>query len=109
MSAELGWGDQAEDISYIVRLVLFVDWLALGGYALVATAPVWLRAVVTVATPALGYVVWSTVLASVDLDYLPVLVAGVVMLVAGAIGLGRAGQRPSADPEPPTRGRRRQA
>ena len=106
VSAVLGWGEQAEDVSYLVGLVLFVVCLGLVGYSLVATAPVWLRAVVTIATPALGYVVWATVLESVELDYLPVLVAGVVILAVGGVGLGRAARRRSPDPEPPARGRR---
>ena len=99
VSAVLGWGDEPEDVSYLVGVALFVGWLALGGYSLVSTAPLWLRAVVTIATPALGYVVWATVLASASREYIPV-------VVAGGIGLGRAARRGPAEPEPPVRGRR---
>ena len=106
VSAVLGWGDEPEDVSYLVGVALFVVWLALGGYSLVSTAPLWLRAVVTIATPALGYVVWATVLASASREYIPVVVGGVLMVVAGGIGLGRAARRGPAEPEPPVRGRR---
>jgi hypothetical protein len=76
--------------------------LAAGGYALVATAPVWLRLIVMVATPALGYMIWITLRAAFTTDHVPVLVVGVGMVAAGLIGLGRA--RPA--PQAPVRGRR---
>jgi hypothetical protein len=98
----LGWGSDTPGGLYLVGLLLAVLALAALGYALVATAPVWLRAVVTVATPALGYMVWVTVRDAFAHDYLPVLVAGVLLLAAGGVGLARRGQAPPAV----TRGRR---
>ena len=106
VSAVLGWGAEPHEVSYLVGLGLLVVALAFSGSSLVATAPVWLRAVVSVATPALGYTIWLVVIDSVSTDYLPVLVAGVVLIVAGGIGLGRSGQTANEEPEPPLRGRR---
>jgi hypothetical protein len=106
VSAILGWGGEQEQTSYLVGLALVVVALAFGGYSLVATAPVWLRAVVSLATPALGYTVWLTVMDSVTPGYLPVLIGGVVLVVAGGIGLGRGAQRNDRPEPPPTRGRR---
>jgi hypothetical protein len=107
-SAVLGWGDEPEQFSYLAGLALMLLALAFGGYALVSTAPVWLRAVVAIATPALGYMIWLSVEA-LGTTYVLVVLAGVVLIVAGAIGLGRtAGAAPASggDPEPPVRGRR---
>jgi hypothetical protein len=107
-SAVLGWGDEPEQLTYLAGLALMLLALALGGYALVATAPVWLRAIVAVATPALGYAVWLSV-EGLGTAYVLVVLAGVVLVVAGGIGLGRAsanGSDSGGDPEPPVRGRR---
>lgn len=101
----LGWGGDPEEYSYLAGLALFVLSLAAFGYSLVATAPVWLRVLVTLATPALGYTVWLVVRDSVSDGYLPVLFAGVVLVVAGGIGLGR-GRGEDSEPDPPARGRR---
>jgi hypothetical protein len=106
VSALLGWGEEQEQTAYLVGLTLVVGALAFGGYALVATAPVWLRAVVTLATPALGFAVWLTVMESVTPGYLPVIIGGVVLVVAGAIGLGRGAQRDDKPEPPPAHGRR---
>lgn len=105
-SAVLGWGGEQEQASYLAGLALVVVALAFGGYALVATAPVWLRAVVALATPALGFSVWLVVMDSVTPGYLPVVIGGVVLIVAGGIGLGRGAQRDEKPEPPPTRGRR---
>ena len=106
VSAVLGWGAEPHEISYLAGLGLLVAALAFAGYSLVATAPVWLRAIVSVATPALGYTIWLVVIDSMSTDYLPVLVAGVVLIVSGGIGLGRSGKSAKGEPEPPLRGRR---
>ena len=106
VSAVLGWGEEQEQTAYLVGLGLVVVALAFGGYALVATAPVWLRAVVTLATPALGFAVWLTVMESVTPGYLPVIIGGVVLVVAGAIGLARGAQRDDKPEPPPAHGRR---
>ena len=107
VSAVLGWGEDPEQVSYLVGLALLVVALAAAGYSLVATAPVWLRAVVTLATPALGFMVWLVVLDSVSAGSVAVVLAGVVLLVGGGIGMGRtAGRTREERPEPPVRGRR---
>jgi hypothetical protein len=107
VSAVLGWGEDPEQVSYLVGLALLVVALAAAGYSLVATAPVWLRAVVTLATPALGLSVWLVVLDGVAAGYVAVVLAGVVLLVGGGIGMGRASRRTREErPEPPVRGRR---
>ncbi len=107
VSAVLGWGEDPEQVSYLLGLALLVVALAAAGYSLVATAPVWLRAVVTLATPALGFTVWLVVLDSVSTGSVAVALAGVVLLVGGGIGLGRTSGRTREErPEPPVRGRR---
>lgn len=106
VSAVLGWGGEPERFSYLAGLVLLVVAFAAGGYALVATAPVWLRAVVTLATPVLGFMLWLVVRDTVGPDYLAVVVVGVLLIVGGGIGLGRAGGGADDKPEPPIRGRR---
>ena len=107
VSAVLGWGEDPEQVSYLLGLAMLVVALAAAGYSLVATAPVWLRAVVTLATPALGFTVWLVVLDSVSTGSVAVALAGVVLLVGGGIGLGRTSGRTREErPEPPVRGRR---
>jgi len=107
VSAVLGWGDEPEEYYYLAGLVMLVLSLAAGGYALVAGAPIWLRGVVLLATPALGFMVWLVVVDTSGTDYLAVVVAGALLVVAGGIGLGRGrvqGEEP--DEPPPARGRR---
>jgi hypothetical protein len=74
------------------------------GYRLVDHAPVWLRAVVTVATPLLGYGVWFTVRDAFTSDYLPVLLAGLLMVGIGGLVLART--RSAVPAKAPVRGRR---
>lgn len=106
-SAVLNWGGDPGELSYWGGLGLLLLSLAFGGYALVATAPIWLRAIVTLATPALGYTLWLVIWDSVSSGYVVVVVAGVVLIAAGAIGFARPGPDGRAQPDPPpTRGRR---
>jgi hypothetical protein len=100
----LGWGGDINPVVYAVGLVGFVIAFAVFGYTLVDHAPVWLRAVVSVATPALAYMVWVAVSDAFASDYLPVLVAGVALLVVGALGLLLRRAEPPA--VAPVRGRR---
>ncbi len=105
-STVLDWGAEPQSTLYVVGLGLLVLSLASLGYALVATAPLWLRAVVTVATPALGYTVWLAVLDAVEANG-AVFVTGAGMLVVGATGLIRALRRGSPSRrERPVHGRR---
>lgn len=97
---------------YIGWVGLFVA-LAAAGYTLVETAPVWLRAVVALATPLLVLMVWLLVdqaartVLSADgwlREELSTLIAAVIALVLGVWGLRR--RRPAgapADPDPPRR------
>jgi drug/metabolite transporter (DMT)-like permease len=108
-SAVVDWGVEPETRSYVAGLVLLVICLAGAGYALVATAPAWLRALVTVATPALGYSVWLVVRDAAGPDHLTLAVAGSVLVLAGAWGLVRRRTprtAPEPGPQPPVRGRR---
>jgi hypothetical protein len=108
VAAVLSWGEEEVDPSlYVAGLALLVVAFAALGYALVATAPVWLRAVVTVATPLLGVMVWLILRDSLPSDDVSTMVGGVLLLVGGGIALGRSrGAKPPAKPEPPARGRR---
>jgi hypothetical protein len=104
-SALLGWGEEPERYSYLAGLGLLIVAFAFAGYALVSSAPIWLRAIVAVATPALGYSVWLSI-EGLATPYVLVLLAGIVAVVAGVIGLGRGTSQPDAEPDPPVRGRR---
>jgi hypothetical protein len=105
-SALLGWGEEPERYSYLAGLGLLIIAFAFAGYALVASAPIWLRAIVAVATPMLGYSVWLSV-EGLATPYVLVLLAGIVAVVAGVIGLGRGTSDPGGtEPDPPVRGRR---
>ena len=108
VAAVLSWGDDELDQSlYLAGLALLVVAFAALGYALVATAPVWLRAVVTIATPLLGVMVWFILRDSLPSDYVAAAVGGVLLFVGGGIALGRArGESPPPKPDPPARGRR---
>ena len=108
VAAVLSWGDDELDQSlYLAGLALLVVAFAALGYALVATAPVWLRAVVTIATPLLGVMVWLILRDSLPSDYVAAAVGGVLLFVGGGIALGRArGESPPPKPDPPARGRR---
>ena len=91
---------------YLAAIALMVVAFAGMGYALVATAPIWLRAVVGIATPLLGAMVWWILWDSLPSAQVAALVTGVLLLAGGGIGLGR-----SKSPEPPAptarvRGRR---
>jgi hypothetical protein len=65
---------------------------------------VWLRAVVSVATPLLGYGVWFTISDAFTSNYLPVLAAGLLLVATGGLVLTRSrGAKPVSAP---VRGRR---
>jgi hypothetical protein len=100
----LDWGGDVNPVVYSVGLVGLVIAFAAFGYTLVDHAPVWLRAVVSVATPALAYMVWVAISDAFASDYLPVLAAGAVLVLVGVVGLarGRAERAVAA----PVRGRR---
>jgi hypothetical protein len=89
VAAVLGWGDDVDRSMYLAGLVLFLLAAAAGGYTLVTTAPIWLRAVVVVASVMLGYLVWVTIRDAFAQDAVPVLGAGIVLVLAGGVGLTR--------------------
>lgn len=105
VAAVKDWGGAADrSLAYLAGMAILGVAMAAAGYALVATAPVWLRMVVMFATPALGYMVWITVEQALDgRDYLAVVGAGALMVLAGGIGLT---QTHVEKPEPVVRGRR---
>lgn len=107
VAAVVSWGDdELNPALYVAGVVLLVAAFAALGYSLVATAPVWLRAVVTVATPLLGLMVWLILRDSIPADYVAAVVGGVLLLVGGGIALGRGSGTPPAAPEKPVHGRR---
>lgn len=108
------------DVLLVLGLGLLVVALAAAGYTLVETAPVWLRAVVALATPLLVMMVWQLldqgIKAAWDADgwlrdEATRLLAAVLALVLGGWGFRR---RPpardvgatQAEPPAPVRGRR---
>jgi len=102
-AAVRGWGGDADPDLMLAGLGLLGLSLAAVGYALVNHAPFWLRVVVMIATPSLGWMMWITVRAAFPTDHVPILVVGVLEVMFGLIGLGRKG----ADTAPaPARGRR---
>jgi hypothetical protein len=110
VAGALAWGEDALDRPlYVTGLVLLVVAFAALGYALVATAPVWLRAVVTVATPALGTMVWLILRDSLA-DPVAAVTGGALLLVGGGVALARGGAKSARSardaPPPPARGRR---
>lgn len=100
-------------IMYGIGLVGLFVALAAAGYTLVETAPVWLRAVVAVATPLLVLMVWvllnQAILAvypgdSWLRDELGILVAAVIAVLMGLWGFRRKRpDEPADEPDPPTR------
>jgi hypothetical protein len=104
VAAALAWGQDVNPTLYTIGLVGFLVALTGLGYGLVDKAPVWLRAVVSVATPLLGYGVWFTISDAFTSNYLPVLAAGLLLIAIGGVVLARSR---SAEPvEAPVRGRR---
>jgi len=105
VAAALDWGQDVNPVVYTIGLVWFLVALMGLGYGLVDKAPVWLRAVVSVATPLLGYGVWFTISDAFASNYLPVLAAGLLLVAIGGLVLAR---RRSAEPvaAAPVRGRR---
>jgi len=89
--ALLGWGDDpvtdTADLLWLIGLTLLVVSGGLAGYALVASAPLWLRAVVTVCSAALVGVVVTTLAPDLEIAATPLLVAGVLLLLAAGAGL----------------------
>jgi hypothetical protein len=104
VAAALDWGQDVNPIVYTVGLVWFLVALMGLGYGLVDKAPVWLRAVVSVATPLLGYGVWFTISDAFTSSDLPVLVAGLLLVAVGGLALVRS--RGAEPVEAPVRGRR---
>lgn len=107
--AALAWGDEDPGgVLYVVGYALLLAAGAAMGYSLVAKAPVWLRAVVTVANAALGAMLWLILDDMLSPGSLALLVGGLLLLVGGGIGLSRASGPGAKDttPPPPARGRR---
>lgn len=91
VAALLGWGDEAlSEPLYLGGFALLVAAFTALGYSLVATAPMWLRAVVTLATPVLGAMVWLILADAIPQAYVAAVVGGVLLVLGGGIGLSRA-------------------
>ncbi len=109
VAGALGWGDDVLNQSlYVAGLGLLVVAFAALGYALVASAPIWLRVVVTIATPALGLMVWLILRDSVPSEYVAAVSGGVLLLAGGGIALARSrtSTAGTSEPPPPAHGRR---
>lgn len=94
VGAVLGWGDDpvadTADLLWLVGFGLLVLTGGLAGYALVATAPLWLRVVVTVCSAALVGVVATSLAPDLEIASTPLLVAGAVVLLGSLAGLAAA-------------------
>ena len=103
-------------VMYLVGLAGVVVALGAAGYTLVEKAPVWLRAVVVVATPLLVMMVWMVLDQGIKAVYttqswvrdeINIVLAAVVALALGIWGLRRArGGRDGSEPVAPAHGRR---
>ncbi len=87
----VGWGDDpvtgaANTLALLGFVVLALAGAGLG-YALVTTAPVWLRAVVTVCAGALVALVVTSIAPDLDFPATVLVVAGVVVALLGGLGL----------------------
>ena len=105
VAALLDLGEDVNPVAYALGLLGFLLALAGLGYGLVEHAPAWLRAVVSVATPLLGYGVWFTVAEAFTASSTSVLVAGVVLAAVGGLMLWR-GRNAEPTATVPVRGRR---
>lgn len=106
VAAVLAWGEgEPSGALHDAGFALLVVALAALGYALVATAPVWLRVLVAAATPALGTMVWLIVEGVIAQAYVAAAIGGVLLLLGGGIGLTRS-SGPEASVRPAHRGRR---
>lgn len=89
VTAVLEWGSEPNRTLYLAGVVLMLVALAAAGYALVATAPLWLRLVVGLATPALGLMVWLFVYDGVSAKHLTLLGGGIALLLGSGLALSR--------------------
>ena len=103
-------------VLFAVGLVGVVVALGAAGYALVRTAPVWLRAVVTVAVPVLVLMVWQMLDQAIKAVYtdegwlrdeVNIVLAALVALAGGVWGL--VGRQPSTPERPAAPAPRRRA
>jgi hypothetical protein len=95
VAAVLAWGAEPHRALYYAGLALMLLALAATGYALVATAPVWLRLVVTAATAALGLMIWLIV-RDVAADHIALLEGGLAQLLGAGIALSRRREEEAA-------------
>lgn len=88
VAAGMGWGDDpltgTSHTLWLVGYGLFVVCAGLSGYSLVTGAPVWLRAVVTLGAGALAAVVVLSFAPELEVPALPVMVGGVLLILASA-------------------------
>jgi hypothetical protein len=89
-AAYLGWSNSNyEQYPYLAGIPCLVIALLGMGYALVATAPVWLRLVVSVANALLGYMLWTLILDSMGKTLVTLGMAAVILFIGGMVGLSR--------------------
>ncbi len=114
------WGNGGENIDgglvaagYLLGLAFLVVALLAGGYSTVATAPGWLRGVVSVAVLLLGWIIFASIDTAAKgaysgdgwmRDELGILVSAALALVAATVGLLRV--RATAPAHPPAGGHR---
>lgn len=102
-AAVLNWGADVRPLLYELGLATLLVALAGLGYSLVDHAPVWLRLVVSAATPLLGLMLWIMVVDVVPANSPVVMLAAVGMVIGGLIALPRTR---NAQSRAPARGRR---
>ena len=91
VAAGMGWGDDpltgTSHTLWLVGYGLFVLCAGLAGYSLVTGAPVWLRMVATFGAGALAAVVVLSFAPELEVPALPVMVGGVLLVLAAGAGL----------------------
>ncbi len=96
VQALLSWDDPFAGPVYLIGLALGVLAFAGLGYLLVETAPLWLRALVSVATPALGYAVWVALTDLATAERYLLVGAAAALMGSGLIGRRRADREQAA-------------
>lgn len=102
-------GDGLVAVVYFIGLAALLVALLAGGYSLVTTAPIWLRAVVSVCATLLGLTLFTIIDDAVKGMYSPegwlrdelgILIAALIALTVGVVGVVRSREPEAKTPHP---------